>query len=190
MKHVSNAGSAADLVERGALFNVTLLPHPLVARDMAGQGTPIITANIALLLDTGADRTVVERQVAERMGLTPIRYAEMAGVNQQIDLYPVYLMTIRLGVTGSGKEGILDFNAEIIGMPSPQTPQPHAGLLGRDFLRGFYSTYNGGSGIADLTVLSEFTGGAGKKAKRRSAPKHVRHGRRAARVARKKTRRR
>lgn len=115
MRHISFAGSAASLLEHGAVFNITLLPDPMVIREMAQRDEPIVSATVPMLLDTGADRTVVEQQVAEKMGLTPIRFAEMRGVNQKPELYPLYLKMLRLHVEDGLRAGAVDFRAEVVG---------------------------------------------------------------------------
>ncbi len=187
MRHISFAGSAASLLEHGAVFNITLLPDPMVIREMAQRDEPIVSATVPMLLDTGADRTVVEQQVAEKMGLTPIRFAEMRGVNQKPELYPLYLMMLRLHVEDGLRAGAVDFRAEVVGMPSPPVPQPHVGLLGRDFLRVFYLTYHGGTGRVELTALSELTGSE-RRGQKSAAPPAIKSRRKSARQARKKAR--
>jgi len=163
MRHVSNAGSAEALAKFGPLFNVILLPHPSLANVLQPRGV-LPTVKAAMMLDTGAEKTVIEKVVAEGMGLKPIRYTPMVGVSQREEMCPVYLMTIRLGVADqNNRQAVMDFHSEVIGMNSPQTSQAHRGLLGRDFLQGLHVVYSGPKGWAEVTLSAASLAGRGRQ---------------------------
>ena len=157
MKHVCKCDSPELLAAIGPLVQVTLLPHPSVRDSFIADGN-MPYATVKMMVDTGADRTVVEQKVAEGMGLSPVRFAPMVGVSQQPELCPVYLMSIRIGVQGDREGGQMEFGAEVIGMKSPPIARQYAGLLGRDFLRQFHVIYSGPKGWVELHLSSQVTG--------------------------------
>jgi hypothetical protein len=140
--------SPKDLLRNGPLVPVTLLAHPRVGATLTEQRTLSTT----LLVDTGAQNSFVEQRLAESLSLAPIRYAPVTGVSQQSDLYPVYLMTIRMAVTdhnGTPADPV-DFNATVIGLPAVSEHVANRGLLGRDFLRDLRVIYDGPRGLVEL----------------------------------------
>jgi len=137
-----------------------------------------------MMIDTGAQSTIVEKQIATQLGLKPIRFAPMIGVSQKPELCPVYLMSITILVSGDGMEGSVTFNNEVVGMSSPVRPQPHVGLLGRDFLSHMTLVYEGPKGSFELIPSMQLPP--------KTQPVHespVKSKRRAPRKARKKARR-
>lgn len=159
MKHVAQCDNAATLVAIGPLFEVRLEPHPAVAAGLIASGRwpgPVVAK---LMLDTGAETTVVEKRIAQGMGLTPVRFRPMVGVSQQPQMCPVYMMKIVLGVAdeASKKTASIEYHSEVVGMDSPPTARAHVGLLGRDFLHGMHVIYNGPKGRVEIIVSSTVT---------------------------------
>ncbi len=113
-------------------------------------GSPIIvTAQInglgplTLILDTGADRTVVSPRALARIGVSPVRSgrADVKGVTGvgQADLVPVH--SLEVGDARSGPLTIVVHDAELA----------HAdGLLGRDFLDLFHVAIDSRAGVVTL----------------------------------------
>ena len=118
--------------EIGPLISVILMPGTEHAE------------RVWLMVDTGAQKTVVEKRFPERYGLTPIRFDEILGVSGEPVPAPVYRMKLRLTVArgDNGAGHGLDFDADIIGTDSSATVQ-HDGLLGRDFLSMVKLVYDG-----------------------------------------------
>lgn len=157
MRHVgrlhSNDGlaRASDvLINVGPLAEVSLSPSPDVAAILTGSGKPLPTRVVKMMVDTGAQKTVVEDKIAAALGLVPLRFTPMVGVSQKPELCPLYLMSVHIAMTDGKKNTVVTFTAEIIGMASPPQPQLHAGLLGRDFLSHFKMVYDGKGGIFEI----------------------------------------
>lgn len=106
------------------------------------------------MIDTGAQKTVVEKKLAEQLGLVPIRFQPMVGVSQKPELCPVYLMSVSIGMSDGTNTGFAAFETEVIGMASPPRPQGHQGLLGRDFLRHMRFVYNGPTGTFEVSAAA------------------------------------
>jgi predicted aspartyl protease len=140
------------LVHVGPLVEVSLAPHPSIASQLAASGKPIQHLPARVMVDTGAEKTVVERRLAEQLGIHPIRYTEMVGVSQTPELAPVYPMTLSIRVHDGNHRATIEFETEVIGMASPVAPRQHVGLLGRDFLRHVKLVYNGPEGRFELIV--------------------------------------
>jgi hypothetical protein len=105
-----------------------------------------------MMIDTGAQKTVIENQIPVQLGLTPTRFEYMVGVSNKAELCPVYPMELELGMSGDGKTGFIRCATEVIGMSSPAQPFQHVGLIGRDFLHGVKLTYDGKSGTFEIEV--------------------------------------
>jgi hypothetical protein len=140
----------ADLVNRGPLIRVALLPHPMARSSGEEDSSPI---SAQFLLDTGAQHSFVERGLAITMGLSPLRYVPIIGVSHKSEDCPVYPMTIRMDVQdGQSKlTDYVDYNTTVVGM---RCPPDWRGLLGRDFLRRFRMIYDGSRGLVELHVPS------------------------------------
>lgn len=140
------------IITLGPLVAVELAPHPSV--PSAGIVSPI---PVKMMVDTGAQRTVIEKRLASQLGVAPIRFQQMVGVSQQPELCPVYVVSVTLRVGDNLQHAEVTFVAEVIGMSSPPTPQEHVGLLGRDFLRHFRFTYDGPRGEFELVPEKQGT---------------------------------
>jgi hypothetical protein len=162
VKHVCDCDSPEVLVRVGPLVEVTFLPHSSVRDSFVASGDMPQTT-VKMLVDTGADRTVVERRIAEGMGLSPIRFHPMVGVNQKPELYPVFLISLQFCVEDDHGKVHTHFDAEVIGMNPPPVSKPYAGLIGRDFLRHFHVIYNGPKGKVELHLSSGVAKNAAKK---------------------------
>ena len=109
----------------------------LVAAQINGAGP------VTLVLDTGADRTMVSPEALARLGiLTPNTYgAEIRGVTgvAQVDVLSVESVEV-----GSARAGPLTIVAHDAGLPQAD------GLLGRDFLSLFSVTIDTRASIVTL----------------------------------------
>jgi len=99
----------------------------LVSAKLNGSGP------VALILDTGADRTVVAPGVLQKVGvsLTPVRRTEMKGVTGTVEVDLVQVGLVEVGEAKAGPLLVAAHDAEIKGAD---------GLLGRDFLDQFKVT--------------------------------------------------
>ena len=162
MKHICDCTSPDVLARIGPLVEVTFLPHTSVRSTFIAAGN-MPTATIKMLVDTGADRTVIQRLIAEGMGLSPIRFDPMVGVNQKTELYPVFMVSMQFCVEDDRTKAHTLFDADVIGMDPPPIPKPYAGLIGRDFLRHFHLIYNGPKGKVELHLSSEVAKNAAQR---------------------------
>lgn len=139
------------LVATGPIINVLLCPPLALRKALVASGREAPEIPAALLIDTGAQKTVVEDRIAQALQLKPIRFDSMVGVSQVPEDCPVYRACIVIGYQskkGQDAHGI--FEADIVGMRSPTRPMTHVGLLGRDFLRYVRFVYNGPTGSFDI----------------------------------------
>jgi gag-polyprotein putative aspartyl protease len=147
----------AKLVAFGPIVTVSIeADAELIAERAAlGQSLPP-PLPVQLMVDTGAQTTVIEEAIAKKFGLKPIRYSSVTGVSQQAQTCAVYRMVITLEMKdNSGQNKVVAIETEIIGVSSPPSPHPHVGLLGRDFLQHFEFVYRGSVGSFELHLAAQ-----------------------------------
>jgi hypothetical protein len=133
------------LIFKGPLVRVTFGPHPDDAKATAAAGGTPKTMVHRLMVDTGAQSTVV--------GLIPIRYVRIMGVSGKPEECPLYRMSITIGMEEDGSGGTVlpaQFVANVAGVASPPKPLTHVGLLGRDFLSHVRLLYDGPKGEFEI----------------------------------------
>jgi len=97
-----------------------------------------------MMIDTGAAFTLLEEETLVELGLSPIRFHEVIGVDQKPHMRPIFRVSIGLVVgDGLGNNHTVVFRETVTGMPPAVRAEPYVGLLGRDFLRHFEFTYDG-----------------------------------------------
>ena len=127
-------------------------PEPTVLR--AGSGAPITVparlngVPLTLVVDTGADRTVLSPSVIERAGLggqsgRPVQIVGATGVTTAV------LVTVPLLDVAGARIGPLA--VVVHALPPVGNFEPVDGLLGRDALDAFTLTVDAASGRATLT---------------------------------------
>jgi hypothetical protein len=177
------------LIEAGPLVQVTFSPHPLDIELLAQEGTTWQPVSHRMMVDTGAQLTVVEDAVPKFLNLVPIRYQLIAGVTGDLDC-PVYRLEIEISVTGrDGMHGAMKFWADVVAVPPvPELARPHVGLLGRDFLQYVRFEYDGPKG--SYSIIDERASPIGRDPRSGSTAKKARSDRRRPqRPARRKRRR-
>lgn len=142
----NGAVSRDALVFLGPIASVTL-SRPVLKPEDIEQASSI---QIKMLVDTGASKTVVDRGIAESLGLEPIRFEPMIGISHVPEECPVFLLSIAIGFADGPRTTLMTFTSEMIGMSTPPTPRPFNGLLGRDFLRFVHLSYDGPAGHCDI----------------------------------------
>lgn len=161
------------LIEDGPLVRVTFSPHPLEIELLAREGVAWQPVSHQMMVDTGAQLTVVEDAVPKFLSLVPIRFQPIAGVTGDLDC-PVYRLEIRIDVDDrAGQRGEMRFAADVVAVPPvPELARPHVGLLGRDFLQHVRFEYDGPRGtyaLVDDGPPSEVSSGRpGRRRARRS----------------------
>lgn len=148
----------------GPLVDTTLTPPLAILSQLQSIGHALPSVRARLMIDTGAQKTVIDRQIAEQLGLSPIRFESMVGVSHVPEDCPVYLMSMTIFVGDGTVNTPLTFTTEMIGMKTPPIPRHFAGLLGRDFFRFVTIVYDGPAGCVDIIAPaqeSHSNGGAG-----------------------------
>jgi predicted aspartyl protease len=112
-------------------------------RLIAVRATLNELANAILAVDSGAQRTVISRKVAQRLRLDqPLRTERLIGVGQS-PLVPVF----RLDRLRVGASVVLGLEVPVYDLPPIISAD---GLLGLDFLRRFRVTFDFDSGVLIL----------------------------------------
>jgi predicted aspartyl protease len=142
----NGAVSRDALAFLGPIASVTVSRPVLRPEDI--QQTSSI--QIKMLVDTGASKTVIDRGIAESLGLEPIRFEPMTGISHIPEECPVFLLSLAIGFVDGNKTTVMTFTSEMIGMSTPPTPRPFNGLLGRDFFRFVHLSYDGPAGYCDI----------------------------------------
>jgi predicted aspartyl protease len=128
------------------LVPVIIRPHP---EAPAGAGTgPRPEAEIAALIDTGANRSVMSPDVAVLLGLEPVAVAELHRADIALADVPVYAVRILIPAT-EGAFAPLDV---LVGGVRPNTPGAEA-LIGTDLLARYSFAYLGPLG--DFVLSAE-----------------------------------
>jgi len=63
-----------------------------------------------MLIDTGAYKTVMDRGIAEALGLEPIRFEEMSGISHVPEECRVFLLSVAIGLTDGSRTSTLIFH--------------------------------------------------------------------------------
>lgn len=151
MRHVVRVNPVPlGLVQFGPLIEVVLSPHPIAAEKIVAAGGKPISLRTKLMIDTGAQKTVVENVIAESLKIPPIRHVPMVGVSQKPEMCPLYMMSIGFLMGDGTNTEALMFSSEVVGMNTPPSRTEHCGLLGRDFLAHFRLVYDGPSGMFEV----------------------------------------
>lgn len=141
----------------GPLVEVTFAPHRADQERLATAGHDWEPFVAKMMVDTGAELTLVEEVVPDFLGLRPIRYQEIEGVGGRVDS-PVYRLQLAIHASDAARrDGWMTFSSDVVAMPSPPTDtarRPHVGLIGRDFLRHIRFVYDGPSGSFELIDMN------------------------------------
>jgi hypothetical protein len=176
----------SGLIVEGPLVNVTFRPHPADIELLASEGVAWEPIAHKMMIDTGAQLTVVEDAVPSFLHLVPIRFQGIAGVTGDLDC-PVYRLAIVIAVDdGRRNPSEMQFSADVVAVPPvPELGRPHVGLLGRDFLSHVRFEYDGPRG--EYRIIRDAPAGASPATLRDVAARKDR--RRRERDARRKNRR-
>jgi len=133
---------------------VSFTPHPVDIELLAREGTAWEPIPHRMMVDTGAEITIVEDAVPKFLHLEPVRFQAIAGVTGDLDC-PVYRLEIAIGSNHhDGDRGDVEairFSADVVAVPPvAEFARPHVGLLGRDFLQLVRFEYDGPSGTYRL----------------------------------------
>jgi predicted aspartyl protease len=121
------------------LLPVLIRPHPRAQAAAAPPAVPEV--EIAALIDTGANRSVVSPHVAALLGIVPVAMADLTRADIAIADIPVYAVRILIPAT-EGAFAPLDV---LVGGVRPNTPGAEA-LIGTDLLAHYTFASLGPSG--------------------------------------------
>jgi hypothetical protein len=149
-QHLDGNGAVSRdaLVFVGPIASVTL-SRPVLKPEDVLQASSI---QIKMLVDTGASKTVVDRGIAESLGLEPIRFEPMIGISHVPEECPIFFLSVAIGFADGPRTTSMTFTSEMVGMSTPPTPRPFNGLLGRDFLQFVRLAYDGPAGHCDIVA--------------------------------------
>jgi predicted aspartyl protease len=121
------------------LVPVIIRPHP---QAPAGAAIPAAAeVEIAALIDTGANRSVVSPDVAALLGIAPVAVADLTLADIAVADVPVYAVRILIPAT----EGAFTPLDVLVGGVRPNTPGAEA-LIGTDLLAHYTFAYLGPPG--------------------------------------------
>ena len=166
LRHVGKVRPApGGMVNVGPIVDVTLSPCPVAQNDIIQSGMQVPYLPSKMMVDTGAQISCIEDQILSGpLGLKPIRFMPLTGVSGKAEMRPVYRMAIAIMMADSSgtNQGPAIFTADVVGVPSPETPQVHKGLLGRDFLMHVRFVYEGQKGEFQIIDTRTKPVGSGK----------------------------
>ncbi len=131
---------------------MVLSPAVPIAEQLKASGGTVPHLKIRLLVDTGAEKTVVERAIAQQLGIPPLRFTEVVGVSQQPDRCPVYRALLELPVRRAEGVATATLAVDVVATGAFSDRYPYHGFLGRDFLRTVLLQYDGSNGTFELRV--------------------------------------
>ena len=120
------------------------LEGPRVAAKLSAvDGALVVDVN--LLIDTGADQSVLDVDIVESLGSVAIRETEIAGVTSAPLTCPVHRVHLTL----------LGRTFEVDAVVLPRAGVGDDGLLGRDVLQALRFVYDGHAGTFALEPATE-----------------------------------
>lgn len=130
---------AAGLIACGVLLSVEIGVHPSLAKK-ATPGPPVFGK---ALVDTGATSTAIDRNVPQRLGLSPAGARDILTPNGRAtaQLYAVELRFPGIDLPSVPSTQVAGVTLAELGLVA---------LIGRDMLSRFVVTYNGPLGLVTL----------------------------------------
>ena len=139
--------SGRAMAALGPLLHVVFRPNPEIRRQPRRR----TGERVAMLIDPGAECTMVDDRTPKALGYKPDFYTTISGATGAPKSLPVYRMTmiVRM-IDGDGMSHDVAFTQDIVGVD----PRPHRGadfgLLGRDYLANMRLIYDGPRGLFSL----------------------------------------
>ncbi len=138
---------AAQLQIAGPLIRV-IIERPRPNPEQPGPGVPGLA-----LIDTGADRGVIDSTVVTALGLDPVRTEGAHGVGGRVELeiYNVHLsfpapLLLEVDAKSQSKHDLESLNARV----PPELGGKVVAIIGRDLLQHLVFFYNGPNGMFAL----------------------------------------
>ena len=125
----------ADLEASGPVINVELSVSAAYAQVLKAAGLPIPgPLNVAALIDTGADATVVQSGLAAQLGLAATRMVLASTPTSKNERLPVHYMRVAFDHSTSWEGSVIEASLPL---------QSVKCLVGRDILAGASLEYRG-----------------------------------------------
>ena len=113
-------------------------PMPVLDIGISRPGASAPSATMAAVVDTGADGTLVPRDVLEQVGATFVDRAYLRGITGQRQSVDLYLVTLHLGPL------------RIAGNHAVALPAGEPAILGRDVLNQLDIALIGTAGVTEV----------------------------------------
>lgn len=137
------------LVRMGPLVAVSLSRHH--GAQFADDVEPV---DVKMLIDTGAQRTAIEKSISTKLGLFPIRYNQMIGFSQIPETFPVFFLDVSIALSEGQRTYTATYPMECVGTADSPQNDGISGILGRDFLLHMKLSYDGMKGTFELVPCS------------------------------------
>lgn len=123
---------------------------PLVDAQLSDPGGPLGPERVRLIIDTGADMTVMSRRIIDRPGMVRTRVDGVLGATGAAVRAPVYRVHLAIDMLGT------TFDLDVVALVRDEGECD--GLLGRDVLAHLRFVYDGPAGVFTLATPSEQEG--------------------------------
>ena len=119
---------------------------PIVTVQFAAATSSGVSVSAGLLVDTGAEVTVIDEALAASLGTVAVRSMDICGVTStEPTSMPVHTVIMSFPSLGLSRQ----FEIDVVVLPRAEDDVP--GLIGRDVLRHLRLTYDGPAGSFTLT---------------------------------------
>lgn len=135
-------GRRAALLKFGPSIKVQVSSY---ANPQGGPAVGAASRIAAALIDTGAEESCIDTQLATQLNLPIIDQMYLSGAGGQ-KLHPVFLARVTIPDLGMTQHG------RFAGVELAAGKQPHGVLLGRTFLAVTHLVYDGPSGRVTVSV--------------------------------------
>jgi Aspartyl protease len=153
---VSLDSPALELVKRGPLVRVDVRRHEYAEEGNAEVGLISNHYDTVFLVDTGSEHSIINRDIADRLMLEPIRTINIGTGGGILQDCPVFLVQLVLYV----QNATISMGTTVAGLPEANQLLPHpnySAILGRNSLLHCRFVYDGSTGSFDLNWAGRST---------------------------------
>lgn len=155
--YVGRNTDRSALWRAGPVVAALLTPGAVDLGELQKRGGGENKTQRRLLIDTGADHSMIYQSVATSLSLRPIRTEKVGGINVEPITCFVYAAAILMPVDEErGGHTMLRVPLSFRSLPDKADPRRIDGLLGRDFLRDFDMAYRGPAGMFTLETTVDW----------------------------------
>lgn len=144
------------IIQDGPRINVVFTLHPADAAPLLAAGETPPSATASLMIDTGAQSSLVDDSIPQSLGVSPIRTRSIMFGDGKPQDRPVYRLSMLIEMLDDrGRPTPAQAIVDVVGMNAKK--QGHEGLMGRDLLRHFVLRYDGPNGGFELISMADQT---------------------------------